>query len=104
MTKKESNSHKKYMQKYNRGKWRERVEASGMLAEPAGAKTADWISFYAKLYTKLGLESYLPSVLNEIREAARFRALESLELTLARTQGTLKLQLNGKRCERLYSI
>lgn len=67
MTKKESSAHKRYMEKYNRNQWRERVQTSGVLATPADSRQTDWISYYAKLYTKLGLESYLPSVLRELR-------------------------------------
>jgi hypothetical protein len=66
MAKKESESHKRYMERYNRRTHRERVESGGLLASPAGTKCPDWPKFYCELYSRLDLEDYLPQVLSEL--------------------------------------
>lgn len=63
---KESESHKRYMEKYNGEKHRERLDASGVLAPEAGQSTFNWAAYYTQLYTKLGLEDLLPQVLQSL--------------------------------------
>lgn len=63
---KQSPSHERYMERYNKRNWRERVESSGQLAPRATDRREDWPGFYICLYTKLGLGQYLGQVLNEL--------------------------------------
>jgi hypothetical protein len=68
MTKKESAAHRRYMEKYNQKKHRERLEnEANALAKTVTSMQFDWAAFYTKLYTKLGLTEYLPKVLSELR-------------------------------------
>lgn len=63
---KETESHRKYMAQYNKDKHRTELAESGILAPEATDAVPDQEKFYSDLYTRLGLEGYLPTVLAEL--------------------------------------
>jgi hypothetical protein len=66
---KETLAHKKYMERYNHEKYREKLIESGMVADPPDDQRPDWAIFYRRLYRRLGLKEYLPALLNNLEEA-----------------------------------
>jgi hypothetical protein len=54
------------MERYNKRKHRERIEASSQVALAATRRCFNWTKFYTDLYARLDLEEYLPTVLAEL--------------------------------------
>jgi recombination endonuclease VII len=75
----ETATHKKYMEQYNKEKHREELSSTGQLApEPIGSST-NWEEFYSGLYNRLELNNYLPKVLGELRERESSRSENSID-------------------------
>jgi hypothetical protein len=64
----ESESHKRYMERYNAAKHREKLNESDVLAPKATSRTCNWVAFYTEMYTRLDLEKYLPTALQKLSE------------------------------------
>lgn len=67
----ETDSHKRYMQKYQHERYRQKLETSEMLAPTPRGTSPNYEVFYTKLYKRLGLEEYLPALLKDLEVSKR---------------------------------